>query len=132
MTRKAAQGRRGKRAVRKNVPVGKAFIHSTFNNTIITVTDPEGNAICWRSGGTVGFKGSRKSTPYAAQLVGEAVAKDASDHGMREVAVFVKGPGPGRESAIRSLYQGGLRVSSITDVTPIPFNGCRPRKKRRV
>lgn len=125
-------GRRTRRAARKNIPSGHAYIHATFNNTIITVTDPNGNAVAWRSGGTIGFKGSRKSTPYAAQLAGEAVAKEAQDHGMREVKVFVKGPGPGRESAIRSLNQGGLKVTAITDVTPIPFNGCRPRKKRRV
>ena len=131
MTRRVAT-RKGRRTVRKNVPSGKAFIYATFNNTIITITDPGGNTICWQSGGTVGLRGSRKSTPYAAQLVGEAVAKDASENGVREVQVMVKGPGPGRESAIRALSQGGLRVSSITDVTPIPFNGCRPRKKRRV
>lgn len=131
MTRRVAS-RKGRRTVRKNVPSGMAYIYATFNNTIITITDMGGNALCWRSGGTVGFRGSRKSTPYAAQLVGEAVAKDAGEHGVREVQVYVKGPGPGRESAIRALSQGGLRVNSITDVTPIPFNGVRPRKKRRV
>jgi len=125
-------GRRGRRAVRKNIPTGRAFVHATFNNTIITITDPNGNAVCWRSGGTVGFKGSRKSTPYAAQLAGQAVAEEAIEHGMREVAVHVKGPGPGRENAIRALSQAGLKVTSITDETPIPFNGCRPPKKRRV
>ena len=125
-------GRRGRRAVRKNIPVGRAFVHATFNNTIITITDPNGNTVCWRSGGTVGFKGSRKSTPYAAQLAGTAVAEEAIEHGMREVAVHVKGPGPGRENAIRALSQAGLKVTSITDETPIPFNGCRPPKKRRV
>jgi small subunit ribosomal protein S11 len=132
MARRGGGSRRGRRAPRKNVPAGQAHINATFNNTIITVTDPKGNAITWASAGTVGFKGSRKSTPYAAQMAAAAVARQASENGMREVDVFVKGPGPGREAAIRSLQQGGLRVSSITDVTPIPHNGCRPRKKRRV
>jgi small subunit ribosomal protein S11 len=128
--------RRGKkratRRVRKNVPQGQAHIHATFNNTIITITDRQGNAITWGSGGTVGFKGSRKSTPYAARMAGQQTAKQAMDHGMREIDVFVKGPGPGREAAIRALQAAGLKVKSITDVTPIPHNGCRPPKRRRM
>ena len=128
-----AKGRRGGgRRERKNVPYARAYIHATFNNTIITVTDQQGNTITWSSAGTVGFKGSRKSTPYAAQLAAQQVGKNAQDHGVREVDVFVKGPGPGREAAIRSLQGAGLTVRSITDVTPIPHNGCRPPKKRRV
>ncbi len=107
-------------------------MRATFNNTIITVTDPAGNAVAWSSAGTAGFKGSRKSTPYAAQMAAAAAVREAMDSGMREAAVFVKGPGPGREAAIRSLAQAGLRITGITDVTPIPHNGCRPRKKRRV
>jgi small subunit ribosomal protein S11 len=114
------------------VPVGQVHIQSTFNNTIVTVTDLQGNTLTWTSTGTVGFKGSRKSTPYAAQLAASQAAKMAMDVGMREVDVFLKGPGPGRESAIRSLQATGLRVRSITDITPIPHNGCRPPKKRRV
>jgi small subunit ribosomal protein S11 len=114
------------------VPVGQAHIHATFNNTIITMTDTEGNAVVWGSCGTAGFRGSRKSTPYAAQIAARAVADRAMDNGMREVDVFVKGPGSGREAAIRALQAAGLRVRSITDVTPIPHNGCRPPKKRRL
>jgi small subunit ribosomal protein S11 len=135
MTRKAtgtSTRRVGRRVVRKNVPAGQAHISATFNNTIITITDPAGNTVTWASAGTVNFKGSRKSTPYAAQMAGERAARLAMDHGMRELDVLVKGPGPGREAAIRSLQQAGLRVTSIRDVTPIPHNGCRPRKKRRV
>lgn len=124
--------RRGPRRVRKNVPMGQAHIHATFNNTIITMTDMEGNTLAWASGGTVGYKGSRKSTPYAARLAAENAAKNAMDHGMREVEVLVKGPGPGREAAIRALQASGLRVRAIADVTPVPHNGCRPPKKRRV
>ena len=128
--------RRGKkratRRVRKNVRQGQAHIHATFNNTIITMTDRQGNAITWGSGGTVGFKGSRKSTPYAARMAAQQTAKQAMDHGMREIDVFVKGPGPGREAAIRALQAAGLKVKSITDVTPIPHNGCRPPKRRRM
>jgi small subunit ribosomal protein S11 len=124
--------RRGPRRVRKNVPMGQAHIHATFNNTIITMTDMEGNTVAWASGGTVGYKGSRKSTPYAARLAAESAAKNAMDHGMREVEVLVKGPGPGREAAIRALQASGLRVRAIADVTPVPHNGCRPPKKRRV
>jgi small subunit ribosomal protein S11 len=118
--------------VRKNVPMGQVHIHATFNNTIITITDMEGNTITWASGGTVGYKGSRKSTPYAARLAAENAARTAMDNGMREVEVLVKGPGPGREQAIRALQASGLRVRAIADVTPVPHNGCRPPKKRRV
>jgi len=114
------------------VPQGQVHIQSTFNNTIVTVTDPQGNTLTWTSTGAAGFKGSRKSTPYAAQLAAAQAAKQAMDLGMREADVFLKGPGPGRESAIRSLQAAGLRVRSITDITPIPHNGCRPPKKRRV
>jgi small subunit ribosomal protein S11 len=114
------------------VPTGQVHIQSTFNNTIVTVTDPQGNALTWTSTGSAGFKGSRKSTPYAAQLAAAQAARSAMDMGMREADVFLKGPGPGRESAIRSLQAAGLRVRSITDVTPLPHNGCRPPKKRRV
>jgi small subunit ribosomal protein S11 len=112
--------------------VGQAHIKSTFNNTIISITDPAGNVVTWRSAGQVGFKGSRKSTPFAAQLAAEQCAKDAMEHGMRKVSVFVKGPGSGRETAIRSLQATGLEISSIQDCTPVPHNGCRPRKRRRV
>ena len=121
-----------RRADRKNIAVGQAHIRSTFNNTIVSITDPQGNVISWQSGGTVGFKGSRKSTPFAAQMAAEAAAKTAMEHGLRKVAVFVKGPGSGRETAIRSLQAAGLEVSSIQDKTPIPHNGCRPKKRRRV
>ncbi len=114
------------------VPQGQVHIQSTFNNTIVTVTDPQGNTLTWTSTGAAGFKGSRKSTPYAAQMAAAQAARQAMDLGMREADVFLKGPGPGRESAIRSLQAAGLRVRSITDITPIPHNGCRPPKKRRV
>ena len=120
---------RVKRSERKNIAVGAAHIKSTFNNTIVTITDPQGNVISWNSAGTVGFKGSRKSTPFAAQMAAEQAAME---HGLRKVAVYVKGPGSGRETAIRSLQAAGLEVSSIQDCTPIPHNGCRPRKRRRV
>lgn len=123
---------RVRRSERKNVAVGQAHIRSTFNNTIVSITDPQGNVISWQSAGTVGFKGSRKSTPFAAQMAAEAAAKMAQEHGMRKVQVFVKGPGSGRETAIRSLQAAGLEISSIQDVTPVPHNGCRPRKRRRV
>jgi small subunit ribosomal protein S11 len=123
---------RTSRRERKNVPSGRAYIHATFNNTVITLTDPRGNTVCWFSGGTSGFKGSRKSTPYAAQIAGSNAARVGLENGMREVDVYVKGPGPGREAAIRALQAGGLKVTSITDVTPIPHNGCRPPKRRRV
>ena len=121
-----------KRRERKNVDCGAAHIRSTFNNTIITITDVAGNAISWASAGGLGFKGSRKSTPYAAQMAAEAAAKGAVEHGMRTVEVFVKGPGYGRESAIRALQTAGLDITLIKDVTPIPHNGCRPPKRRRV
>lgn len=114
------------------VPQGQVHIQSTFNNTIVTITDLQGNTLGWTSTGSTGFKGSRKSTPYAAQMAAAQAAKLAMDMGMREADVFLKGPGPGRESAIRSLQAAGLRVRSITDITPIPHNGCRPPKKRRV
>ncbi len=130
--RTATTGRRVRRRERKNVPFGQAHVQSNFNNTIITITDQGGNAIAWGSAGTAGFKGSRKSTPYAAQLAATNAVKEAMDQGLREVDVFVKGPGPGREAAIRSIQAAGLKVRSITDVTPIPHNGCRPPKKRRV
>jgi small subunit ribosomal protein S11 len=123
---------RGRKKVKKNVPNGIANIKATFNNTIINITDPEGNTIAWASAGTIGFKGSRKSTPYAAQQAAEAVAKQAAEHGLRKVEVRVKGPGSGRETAIRTLQANGIEVGSIKDVTPVPHNGCRPKKKRRV
>jgi len=123
---------RTRRRERKNIEYGIAHIKSTFNNTIITITDKEGNAIAWSSAGNVGFKGSRKSTPFAAQMAAESAAKAAMEHGMRQVEVLVKGPGAGREAAIRSLQAAGLEVNTIKDVTPIPHNGCRPPKRRRV
>jgi small subunit ribosomal protein S11 len=123
---------RVKRRVKKNVESGVAHIRSTFNNTIITITDPRGNSIAWASSGTMGFKGSRKSTPFAAQMAAEQAAKTAMENGMKTVEVYVKGPGAGREAAIRSLQAAGLEVSLIKDVTPIPHNGCRPPKRRRV
>ena len=123
---------RVRRSERKNIAIGQAHIKSTFNNTIITITDPQGNVIAWKSAGQVGFKGSRKSTPFAAQLAAEACAKLAQEHGVRRVSVFVKGPGSGRETAIRSLQAAGLEIASIQDRTPVPHNGCRPRKRRRV
>ena len=129
--KKAAKGR-VRRSERKNIAVGQAHIKSTFNNTIISITDPQGNVVSWQSAGTVGFKGSRKSTPFAAQMAAEACAKAAQEHGVRKVAVFVKGPGSGRETAIRSLQAAGLEITSIQDRTPVPHNGCRPRKRRRV
>jgi len=130
--KKSRKARSVSRKDRKNIPYARAYIYSTFNNTIVTITDQQGNVICWASGGTSGFKGSRKSTPYAAQLAAKRVAKTAQEHGVRELDVFVKGPGPGRESAIRSLQGSDMKLRSITDRTPIPHNGCRPPKKRRV
>jgi small subunit ribosomal protein S11 len=131
-----AERRRGtarvRRRERKNVPVGNAYIQSSFNNTLVTLTDSDGNTLAWSSSGAAGFKGSRKSTPYAAGLAADAAAKKAMEHGMRQVSVYVKGPGSGREAAIRSLQAAGLAITSIVDVTPIPHNGCRPPKKRRV
>ena len=120
-----------KRKVKKNVPEGKAFIHSTFNNTIVTVSDMNGNAISWASAGTLGFKGSKKSTPFAAGVAAEAAGKAAADMGMKKVEVYVKGLGSGRETAIRSLQTAGLEITTISDVTPIPHNGCRPPKRPR-
>lgn len=123
---------RTRRRERKSVPVGRAYVQSTFNNTLVTLTDPAGNVIAWGSSGTVGFKGSRKSTAFAAQRAAEDAARKGMDHGLRQIEVFVRGPGAGREAAIRSLQGAGLFVTSIRDVTPIPHNGCRPRKRRRV
>lgn len=120
-----------KRKVKKTVPEGKAFIHSTFNNTIVTISDKDGNAVSWASAGTLGFKGSKKSTPFAAGMSAEAAGKGAVDMGMKKVEVYVKGLGSGRETAIRSLQTAGLEITSITDVTPVPHNGCRPPKRPR-
>jgi small subunit ribosomal protein S11 len=128
-TQKAAKG---KKKVKKNVGSGIAHIQSTFNNTVVTVTDLGGNVIAWSSAGARGFKGSRKSTPFAAQLAAEDAARKAQEHGMSSVAIFVKGPGAGRESALRAFQTAGMRVTLIRDVTPIPHNGCRPPKRRRV
>ncbi|MFD2627699.1 30S ribosomal protein S11 [Oceanobacillus kapialis] len=121
-----------KRRVKKNIETGVAHIRSTFNNTIVTITDTQGNAIGWSSAGALGFKGSRKSTPFAAQMAAETAAKSAVDNGMKTLEVTVKGPGAGREAAIRSLQAAGLEVTAIVDVTPVPHNGCRPPKRRRV
>jgi len=123
---------RTKRRERKNIESGVAHIKSTFNNTVVTITDTKGNTLSWASAGGVGFKGSRKSTPFAAQMAAENAAKEAMEHGLKEVEVMVKGPGAGREAAIRSLQAAGLEVNMIKDVTPIPHNGCRPPKRRRV
>jgi small subunit ribosomal protein S11 len=131
MAEKKGRGR-SRRRERKSIPVGRAYIQSTFNNTIITLTDPNGNVIAWASAGTAGFKGSRKSTPYAAQIAADRAAKRGMEHGLRQVEVYVRGPGSGREAAIRSLQGAGIQVMSIRDVTPIPHNGCRPPKRRRV
>ena len=120
-----------KRKVKKNVPEGKAYIHSTFNNTIVTLSDNDGNVISWASAGSIGFKGSKKSTPYAAGMASESAGKAAYDMGMRKVSVYVRGLGSGRETAIRSLQTAGLEITSITDVTPVPHNGCRPPKRPR-
>mgnify|MGYP003951160301 CR=1 FL=1 len=127
-----ASGRRTSRRAKKNIPVGAVHIQATFNNTIVTFTDPAGNTVAWSSAGTKGFKGSRKSTPFAAQLVATDAAEKAMEHGMKAVAVYVKGPGSGRESALRGIAAAGLRITLIQDVTPIPHNGCRPPKRRRV
>ncbi|MFC1952197.1 30S ribosomal protein S11 [Chloroflexota bacterium] len=123
---------RTRRRERKSVPAGRAYIQATFNNTIITLTDTEGNVIAWGSSGSVGFKGSRKGTPYAAQMAARDAARKAMEHGLRQVEVYVKGPGSGREAAIRSLQSSGLYITGIRDVTPIPHNGCRPPKRRRI
>ncbi len=121
-----------KKKVKKNIVEGKAYVISTFNNTLITITDSQGNTIAWSSAGTMGFKGSRKSTPYAAQIAAEDAARKAQEHGMKELDVDVKGPGSGRESALRGLISAGFIIRSIRDTTPIPHNGCRPKKRRRV
>ena len=123
---------KSRRREKKSIPAGRAYIQSTFNNTIVTLTDPQGNVIAWASSGTAGFKGSRKGTPYAAQLAARDAARRAMEHGLRQVEIYVKGPGSGREAAIRSLQSSGLYITSIRDVTPIPHNGCRPPKRRRV
>jgi len=127
---KARKG--GKKKVKKSIPAGNVYIQSSFNNTIVTITDPQGNVIAWSTGGVAGFKGSRKSTPFAAQLAAENAAKKAIENGMKTVDVFIKGPGAGREAALRSLQSTGLKVHLIRDITPIPHNGCRPPKRRRV
>ncbi len=132
VTAKKARVAKARRRERKVVPRGMAFVQSTFNNTVVTLTDPQGNVLSWGSAGATGFKGSRKSTPYAAQVTAEGAARRAMDHGLRQVEVFVKGPGAGRESAIRALQANGIQVLSISDVTPIPHNGCRAPKRRRV
>ena len=124
--------RRAARRVARNIPYGQAHVFATFNNTIVTLTDQSGNVLTWASAGTSGFKGSRKSTPYAARLAAQNASETAQGHGMQEVDVFVKGPGPGREAAVRAIQASGLKVRSITDVTPIPHNGVRPPKKRRM
>ncbi|MFL5734709.1 MAG: 30S ribosomal protein S11 [Chloroflexia bacterium] len=132
VTAKKARAAKARRRERKVVPRGRAFVQSSFNNTIVTLSDPQGNVLAWGSAGATGFKGSRKSTPYAAQVTAEGAARRAMEHGLRQVEVYVKGPGAGREAAIRSLQAAGIQVVSITDVTPIPHNGCRAPKRRRV
>ena len=127
-----ARPAKGKRKVRKNISTGIAHIQATFNNTIITITDTSGNALAWSSAGSRGFKGSKKSTPYAASVAAEDAARKAQEHGVKTVSVFLKGPGTGRESALRALQSAGFKITSIRDVTPIPHNGCRPPKRRRV
>ena len=132
MAKETTKRRTGKKRERKNIEKGTAHIRSTFNNTLVTITDVAGNAISWASAGGLGFRGSKKSTPFAAQMAAETAAKAAMEHGMKSVEVFVKGPGAGREAAIRALQAAGLEVNMIKDVTPIPHNGCRPPKRRRV
>ncbi len=127
---KAKKG--GKKKVKKNIPIGAVHIQSSFNNTIISISDPQGNVVSWSSGGVAGFKGSRKSTPFAAQLAAENAARKAMENGMRTVDVYIKGPGAGREAALRAIQSAGLKIHLIRDVTPIPHNGCRPPKRRRV
>ena len=129
---KERKGGRKPRRERKNVPHAMTTIHATFNNTIVTFVDPSGGTLCWSSGGRIGYKGSRKGTPYAAQLAAKSAAEQAQDQGVRSVEIRVKGPGPGRESSVRALHAVGYKITNITDVTPIPHNGCRPPKKRRV
>ncbi len=128
----AQKKRTRRKRERKSIPAGRAYIQSTFNNTIVTLTDPQGNVIAWGSSGAAGFKGSRKGTPYAAQLAAQEAARKGMEHGLRQVDVYVKGPGSGREAAIRSLQSAGINIISIRDVTPIPHDGCRPPKRRRV
>lgn len=128
----AADASARKKKTKKSVPVGIAHVHATFNNTIVTITDPSGNVVSWSSSGANGFKGSRKSTPFAAQVAGETAARKAREAGVRSVGILVKGPGSGRESALRALHTSGLIVTSIKDITPVPHNGCRPKKARRV
>jgi small subunit ribosomal protein S11 len=132
MAKEDAKGVKGKKKVRKNISSGVAHVNASFNNTIITISDAQGNAVSWASAGMMGFKGSRKSTPYAAQLTAEDAGRKAQDHGMRELDVTVKGPGSGRESALRALQSIGFTIRSIKDITPVPHNGCKPRKRRRV
>jgi small subunit ribosomal protein S11 len=128
----ASPKRGAKKKIKKNVPQAVAHIKSTFNNTTVTITDASGNAVCWASAGTVGYKGSRKGTPFAAQLAAEDAARKATEHGVQQMAILVKGPGPGREAALRSLLGSGFKITMIRDETPIPHNGCRPPKRRRV
>ena len=128
----APKKKRGGRRVKKNIPAGVVHIQATFNNTIVTITDPAGNTVSWSSAGVKGFKGSRKSTPFAAQLVAEDAARKAMEHGLKSVGIYVKGPGSGRESALRAISNAGLKITMIKDVTPIPHNGCRAPKRRRV
>ena len=131
--KRTVTGPRGRRRkVRKSIAVGNAYIKTSFNNTLVTLTDKEGNVIAWESAGAVGFKGSRKSTPFAAQVTAESAARKGMEHGLQKVEVFVRGPGSGRETAIRSLQAAGLEILGVKDVTPVPHNGCRPRKRRRV
>ena len=132
MSRQKATRGRTRRRVKKNIAIGHAHIKTSFNNTIVTLTDREGNVIAWETAGSAGFKGSRKSTPYAAQITADAAARKGMEHGLQKVDVYVKGPGSGRETAIRSLQAAGLEVTSVTDISPVPHNGCRPRKRRRV
>lgn len=127
-----AQKKRAGKKIKKNIPIGSAHIQTTFNNTIVSITDQNGNVIAWSSAGSLGFKGSRKGTPYAAQMASEAAAKKAMEMGLKQVDVYVKGPGAGRETAIRALQAAGLEITMIKDVTPVPHNGCRPPKRRRV
>jgi small subunit ribosomal protein S11 len=130
MARKQTQ--KGRTKEKKNIPAGMAHIHASFNNTLITITDPQGNVVSWASAGNANFKGSRKGTPFAAQVAADKASRAAQEHGMRKIDVYVRGPGSGRETAIRSLQASGLEVTSISDVTPVPHNGCRPPKRRRV
>ena len=130
--RQQQAAQRARRRERKNIPRGKAFVSSNFNNTIITITDRQGNALSWATAGGAGFKGSRKSTPFAAQVAADAAGKAAQECGVKNLEVRIKGPGPGRESAVRALNALGMKITSITDITPIPHNGCRPPKKRRI